>query len=182
MSRKQFAVTRCTPRSCEAVAQELTHGFGGVAVAGVGGVEDPAELGLRVAGLVGDLELGPGVLAAEHEVADDRGVGVVAERDDDGGRETGGFGEQLAVAVEVGGAAGEPLVDRLEPAVLPGRVGVGGGGGTQGEALGAQRALEHRPADRGRRSTGAQLGDDGADVAQAGEYTVELRLVGDRRR
>jgi hypothetical protein len=69
-------------------------------------------------GLVGDIELGPGVLAAEHEVADDRGVVVVAEGDDDGGRETGGLGEQLAVAVEVGGAAGEPLVQR-RPAVRP---------------------------------------------------------------
>jgi putative transposase len=60
----------------EAVAEELTHGFGGVAVAGVGGIEDPAELCLRAAGLVGDIELGPGVLAAEREVADDRGRGV----------------------------------------------------------------------------------------------------------
>ena len=62
-----------------------------------------------------------------------------------------GLREQLAVAVEVGGAAGEPLVDGLEPAEPPGRVGVVGGGGTEGEALGVQRALEHRR-DSGRRS------------------------------
>ena len=30
------------------------------------------------------------------------------------------------------------------------------------------------------RTGGAEFGDDGADVAQAGEYAVELRLVGDR--
>ncbi len=64
-------------------------------MAGVGGIEDPAELCLRLVGLVGDIELGPGVLAAEREVADDRVRGVVAEGDDDGGRETGGLGEQL---------------------------------------------------------------------------------------
>jgi hypothetical protein len=93
-------------------------------VAGVGGIEDPAELCLRVAGLVGDIELGPGVLAAEHEVADDWGRGVVAEADDDGGRETGRLREELAVAVQVGGAASEPLVDGLELAELPGGVGV----------------------------------------------------------
>jgi hypothetical protein len=163
----------------EAVAEELTHGLGGVAVPGVGRIEDPAELGLRVSGLVGDVQLGPGVLAAEHEVADDRGRGVVAEGDDDGGRESGRLREQLAVAVEVGGAAGEPLVDGLEPAVAPRRVGVAGGGGTEGEALGVHRALEHRPADRYRCIRGAELGDDGADVAQAGEHPVKLRLVGD---
>jgi hypothetical protein len=33
-------------------------------------------------------------------------------------------------------AAGAPLVDRLELAVLPGRVGVAGGRGTECEALG----------------------------------------------
>jgi hypothetical protein len=38
-----------------------------------------AMQGLRVTGLVGDMELGPGVLAAEHEVADEWGRGVVAE-------------------------------------------------------------------------------------------------------
>ncbi len=133
------------------MAQELVPGFGGVAVAGVGGIEDPAELCLRVAGLVGDSPLGPGVPAAEHEVADDRGRAVVPEGDDHGGRETGRLREQRAVAVEVNGAAGEPLVDRVEPAVQPGRAGVVGGGGTEGEALGVQRALEHRPVDRGRR-------------------------------
>ena len=160
----------------EAVAEELAHGLGGVAVAGVGGIEDPAELRLRVAG-PSATQLGPGVLAAEHEVADDRGRDVLAEGDDDGGRETGRLREQLAVAVEVGGAAGEPLVDGLEPAEPPGRLGVVGGGGTEGEALGVQRALEHRGS--GRCIPGAELGDDRADVAQAGEYPVKLRLVGD---
>jgi hypothetical protein len=107
------------------------------------------------------------------------GRGIVAEGGDDGGRETGRLREQLAVAVEVGGAAGEPLVDGLELAELPGRVRVVGDGGAEGEALGVQRALEHRPADRDRCIPGAELGDDGADVAQAGEYPVKLRLIGD---
>jgi hypothetical protein len=61
---------------------------------------------LRVAGLVYDIELGPAVLDAQHEVADDRGRGPVAEGDDDGGRQAGGLREQLAIAVEVGGTAG----------------------------------------------------------------------------
>jgi hypothetical protein len=43
--------------------------------------------GLGVTGVVCDVELGPGVLAAEHEVADESGCGVVSEGDDDGGRE-----------------------------------------------------------------------------------------------
>jgi hypothetical protein len=64
-----------------------------------------AVQGLRVTGLVGDIELGPGVLAAEHEVADEWGRGVVAEGDDDGGREARCLREQLAVGVEVGAAA-----------------------------------------------------------------------------
>ena len=38
-----------------------------------------------------------------------------------------------------------------------------------------QWALEYR----GRCGLGAEFGDDGADVAQAGEYAVQLRLVGD---
>src|SRR3982751_2293516 len=42
------------------------------------------------------------------------------------------------------------------------------------------RELGDLRADWGGRFGGVQLGDDGADVAQAGEYTVELRLVGDR--
>ena len=67
------------------------------------------------------------------------GHGVMAEGDDDGGREAGRLHEQLAVGVEVGGAAGQPLVDGLEPAEAPGRLGVVGGGGPEGEALGAQR-------------------------------------------
>jgi hypothetical protein len=77
----------------------------------VGGVKDPAELGLRASGLIGHLELGPGIVAAEHEVSDDLCCGVVAEGNDDGCREAGGLGEQVAVAVEVGGTSGEPFVD-----------------------------------------------------------------------
>lgn len=65
------------------------HCFGGVAVVGVGRIENLVEFGLRVVGLVGDFELGLGVLALEHEVVDDRGRGVVAEGDDDGGCEMG---------------------------------------------------------------------------------------------
>lgn len=126
----------------EAAAEELAHGFGGVAAVGVVGIEDPAELRLGVASLVDDVELGPGVLEAEHEVADDRGRGVGAEGDDDGARETVGLQEQPAVAVEVGRAAGEPLVDRREPAVLPGHLGVLGVGGTESEALSVQWVLE----------------------------------------
>jgi hypothetical protein len=108
---------------------------------------EPAFLamqGLRVTGLVGDIELGPGVLAAEHEVAGEWGRGVVAEGEDDGACETRCFREQLAVGVEVGAAASELLVDRLELAEPPGRVGVAGGRGTECEALGVQRALRHR--------------------------------------
>jgi hypothetical protein len=48
----QFAVTRHA-EVLEAVAEELAHGFRGVAAAGVCGVEEPAELCLQVAGLVG---------------------------------------------------------------------------------------------------------------------------------
>jgi hypothetical protein len=118
--------------------------------------------------------LRPGVLAAEHEAADDRGRRVVAEGDDESGRESRGLREQLAVRVEAGGAARQPLVDGLEPAEPPGRLGVAGGGGTEGEALGVQRAFEHRSDDLGRCIAGAELGDDGADVTQAGEYPVNV--------
>ncbi len=97
---------------------------------------------LRVTGLVETS--GPGVLAAEHEVADELGRGVVAEGDDYGGRETRCLRERFAVGVEVGAAASEPLVDRLELVELPGRVGVAGGRGTVWEALGVRRALKHR--------------------------------------
>jgi len=82
-----------------------------------------------------------------------------------------------AVAQELahaGGAARHPLVDGLEPAEPPGRLGVAGGGGTEGEALGVQRAFEHRSDDLGRCIAGAELGDDGADVTQAGEYPVNM--------
>ena len=44
-----------------------------------------------------------------------------------------------------------------------------------------QRAARAPTGGRGgRRLGGAELGEDGADVAQAGEHAVELRLVGDR--
>src|SRR4051794_10268627 len=65
----------------EAGAQESAPGFGGVPPADVRRVEDPAELSLRVAAAVSDLALGPGVLAAEHEVADDSIRGLVAQGD-----------------------------------------------------------------------------------------------------
>ena len=119
-------------------------------------------------------------VAAEREVADDWGLGAVAECDDDAALEAGGLREQRAVAAKVGWAAGEPLVDRLEPAVFPGRLGVLGAGGTEGEALGVERAFEDRSAGANRLRGSAEFGDDGADVAQAREYTVELGLVGDR--
>jgi hypothetical protein len=41
------------------------------------------------------------------------------------------------------------------------------------------RAFEHGPGRGVGWTGGAQLGEDDADVAQAGEYAVELRLVGD---
>jgi len=118
---------------------------------------------MHIVSSVGDVELGPGVLTAEHEVADGRGRGVVAQGDDDSGRDTGRFEEQLAVAVEVSGTAGEPLVDRLEPPVLPGRLGVVGGGGTEDEAL----------VWSGRSSTEAKLGL-GASVARTSVMTAPM--------
>jgi hypothetical protein len=103
----------------------------------------------------------------------------VAEGDDNGSREAVGVGELLAIAVEVGGTAGEPLVDRGEAAIHPGGLGILDRGRPQGEPLGVQRAIEHRPA-RGRRcSGGADVEDVGTDVAQGGEHSVQLGLVGD---
>lgn len=75
----------------EAVADEFMHGFGGVAVARVDRVEDPAELCLRVVGLMSGFQLGPGVLTAKHEIADDSGVVAMAEGDRDGGCKAGRF-------------------------------------------------------------------------------------------
>ena len=147
------------------MAEQLAHRLGGVAEAGERRVQDPAELRLRAAGLAGDLVLRPGVLSPEHEVADDRVCRVVAQGDDDRGGEAVGVREQFAVVGEVGGAAGEPLVDGVEPAVLPGRGRVVGGGGAQGEPLGVQRTLDGRPEAPDRCVPGPELGDDGADVA-----------------
>ena len=66
-------------------------------------IEDEAELGLRVSGLVGDLELRLGVFAEEHEVADDLSGRVVAESNDHRGREATRLVEHVTVVVEVGG-------------------------------------------------------------------------------
>lgn len=60
----------------------------------------------------------------------------MAERDDDGGREAGRLREQLAVAGELGEAATEQFVDRLDLAEHPGWLGVVSGGGTEAQAVG----------------------------------------------
>jgi hypothetical protein len=59
------------------------------------------------------------------------------------------------------------------------RVGVLDGGRSKGETLGVQRALQDRRAARYACLRDAQLADDDADVAQAGQHPVQLRLVGD---
>src|SRR4051794_472042 len=146
----------------EAEAEELPQALGGVA--GVSGIVDPAELHPEVPGPPVAVEMMS--FASKHDVTDDLGPTVVAEGDQKGGGRPRGLGQVVPVAVEVGRAAGEPLADRLEPADLPGRVGVTSGGGTDGEALGLQRTLENRPADRGRRTAVADLDEDGTDVAQ----------------
>src|SRR3954447_21278466 len=64
----------------EAEAEELPQGFGGVA--GVSGIEDPAELHPEVPGppVAGEMM----IFAPKHDVADDLGPTVVAEGDENG--------------------------------------------------------------------------------------------------
>jgi hypothetical protein len=95
--------------------------------------------------VVGDIELGPGVLAAEHEVADEWGYGVAAEGDDDGGREAR-CPRAACGRVEVDAAAGEPPFDRLELAEPPDRVGVAGAARPARRCYTSERARSPRRA------------------------------------
>ena len=81
LSRKQVAVDPAYAEVVEGVAEEFAHGFGGVAMAGVGRIEDPAEFCVCVAGLVDDVELSPGVFAAQHEVAESDRRPVLVQQD-----------------------------------------------------------------------------------------------------
>jgi hypothetical protein len=124
--------------------------------------------------------LGPGILDAEHEVADD----VAVELDDDGGRQPHGVGEALPVGLEVGGDLGEPLADGLEAPVLPRRVGVVGACWTEHEPLGTHGLRERWLGGRARGGVRAPVACDGeqrqqwgSEVAYRGEDAVELGLV-----
>ncbi len=80
MSAKQSAVTRRTPTSSKRDPQQRADRLGGVAAAAVRRVQGVADLGLRAGGLRADLGLGPGVLDAQHQVADHGAVELDDER------------------------------------------------------------------------------------------------------
>ena len=122
----------------EAEPDELADGFGGVAVAGVVGVQYPAEVGLGALRLWCDLGLGPRVLDGEHQVPDDLPV----ELDDEGLGETGGILEAGAVLLQGGWCAGQPAADVGEPAEPPGGLEVVAGRGPQRQPVGTDRPVD----------------------------------------
>jgi hypothetical protein len=123
----------------EAQADQRTGGLGGVAPAAEGRVEGPAELGLDILRLGGDLLLRPPVSNLEQQVADHPPV----ELDDEHIREP-----LLAeVALAVGGVRlrrrAQPVVYRGQFPEVPGRVEVVAGRPAQQQPLRANGPVNH---------------------------------------
>ena len=104
----------------EAEAKQFPDGLGFIAMAGVSGVENPAQLGLDSSGPHGNLGLCPGVLDLEHEVTDHLTVPL----HDEGGGEMVRLLEHGAVVLQAVGYSGEPAANGLLTSEAPRRFGV----------------------------------------------------------
>ena len=122
----------------EAEAKQLPDGLGFIAMAGVSGVENPAQLGLDSSGPHRNLGLCPGVLDLEHEVTDH----LTVPFDDEGGGETVRLLERGAIVLQAVGYSGEPAANGLLTSEAPRRFGVVFACRAQGEPFGAGGPLQ----------------------------------------
>lgn len=107
-------------------------------MAGVSGVENPAQLGLDPSGQHRNLGLCPGVLDLEHEVTDH----LTFPFDDEGGGETVRLLERGAIVLQAVGYSGEPAANGLLTSEAPRRFGVVLACRAQGEPFGAGGPLQ----------------------------------------
>jgi hypothetical protein len=107
-------------------------------MAGVCGVENPAQLGLDPSGPDRNLGLCPGVLDLEHEVTEH----LTVPFDDEGGGETVRLLERGAIVLHAVGHSDEPAANRLLTSEAPRRFGVAFACRAQGEPFGAAGPLQ----------------------------------------